>query len=254
MNQISGYLELNGTISKVTSCEDIKEFLHQLDQTTCMLTEKDLDEMCSRRHDKSETFTDDCDAVYSCHPQMLVGVSFLEPTTSYRVLDGTIAIQDSAFYTHARYDGNNYCKISSIYMTDSVKAIGEQACYGLSTLKSIRFSEVLIKIGNQAFWACKLLSDICLPDSLKIIGHHSFQATGIKSLRISESVMNIGSGAFAYCGNLTTVKFCGIPQHLGSGIFDQCKNLQTIYVPIGSVDYFVDKLYPIDNVKFVEQE
>lgn len=230
MNQISGYLELNGDIYKISSYEDIQAFLSTADETTCEPTEEELDKLCSVRPEIYDV--DDCNVRYGKNPIVLWHARFINhPVRNYRINDGTIAIHDSAFFCLPSDRKDSLLAITSIYMPNSILAIGKESFYGLSNLSKIIFSNSLIKIGANAFHGCKSLTEVTLPKSLKYIG----------------------SLAFADCNQLKTIRLMSKPENLGSDILCNCNSLERIEIPVGSKEFFVNRFYPLDKDLFVEK-
>ena len=60
-------------------------------------------------------------------------------------------------------------------------------------------------IGNSAFYSCKTLTSIALPEGLTSIGEAAFGLSGLTSIAIPESVTSIGKWAFTTCRSLTSV-------------------------------------------------
>lgn len=61
-------------------------------------------------------------------------------------------------------------------------------------------------IGNEAFWYCKGLTSITIPNSVTSIGESAFRGcSGLTSVTIPNSVTSIGSDAFRYCSGLTSL-------------------------------------------------
>ena len=61
-------------------------------------------------------------------------------------------------------------------------------------------------ICTNAFWYCKMLTDVTIPQGVSFIGEHAF--SGCKKLiriAIPRSVINIGDGAFYNCDNLKSI-------------------------------------------------
>lgn len=53
-------------------------------------------------------------------------------------------------------------------------------------------------VGDDAFYGCRKLTDVTIPDSVTNIGRNAFCNTSLTEVTISSNVTNIGS--FAFCG------------------------------------------------------
>lgn len=136
-------------------------------------------------------------------------------TGSVHIADGTEKIRISAF---------RKCKISSVYLPDSVKIIGEGAftfcsllkevCGGKNvkiieycafrgcvSLESFCFSNILQEIGDQAFEGTKL-KQVSFCDKLEKIGAEAFYGCDIKSVTLPESIKEIGTSALLHVAEI----------------------------------------------------
>ncbi len=63
------------------------------------------------------------------------------------------------------------------------------------------------EIGNRAFYDCKGLTSVTIPNSVTSIGSYTFYGcTSLSSIIIPSSIFKIGAYAFAYCSSLPSVE------------------------------------------------
>ena len=79
------------------------------------------------------------------------------------------------------------------------------------------------------------LSQISLPENLKIIGKESFKNSGHTSIVIPEGVTEIGDYAFQNCTKLTSVVFPGNLIKIGAVAFNDCYSLTDVKIPLGTM-------------------
>ena len=61
------------------------------------------------------------------------------------------------------------------------------ACYGCSALEEVVIPEGTTKIGGQAFYECRALTDVyCRAGVLPLLGIQVFEGTSIKNLYVPE--------------------------------------------------------------------
>lgn len=126
---------------------------------------------------------------------------------------------------------SNCTTLQSIILPDTITTI-EDGSYdnttwnyagaftNCSSLTSVTFSANLTKIGEWTFYNCKLLANVKLPNSLKIISLSAFEnCSAITEITIPEGVTEIGQNAFSD----TSLKSIYIPASVTSlnlGAFD----------------------------------
>ena len=84
-------------------------------------------------------------------------------------------------------------------------------------------------IGNEAFYNCKDLLLVSIPNSVTSIGEEAFEFCGIKSIDIPNSVTTISSRAFFRC-NLTSLFIPNSIMTIGKDAFAHCELLETLVI------------------------
>ena len=86
-------------------------------------------------------------------------------------------------------------------------------------------------IGNEAFFRCKGLTSIAIPNSVTSIGERAFRGCmGLTSIAIPNSVTTIGDSAFAHCSGLTSIVIPNSVTTIGDYAFHKCTGLTDVYV------------------------
>ena len=125
-----------------------------------------------------------------------------------------------------------YVKIDGIYYdinyNKTAKVIpGEEKCSGevviLSSITVQGKEYTVASIGSYAFYECKGLTSITIPNSVTSIGREAFSnCSGLTSITIPNSVTSIGSRAFANCSSLTSITIPNSVTSIGESAFAYC--------------------------------
>ena len=147
-------------------------------------------------------------------------------------------------------------------ITYSVTSIGDEAFYDCRYLTSITIPNSVTSIGNYAFYVCSWLTSITIPNSVTSIGDEAFGGcSSLTSITIPNSVKSIGDYAFAYCSSLTSITIPNSVTSIGYAAFAYCSSLTSInvdtnnpnYCSIDGVLFNKDKTtliqYPIGNTR-----
>ena len=122
--------------------------------------------------------------------------------------------------------------IKKIVINAGVKGIGDYAFYECKSLISVELPDSLNSIGKYAFYHCENLKAVDIPDNVTFIGEDAFcGCSKLVSLNIPESVKVIQGYAFAFCAELRAVKFLCNLTEIPNGLFNSCKNLTDINIP-----------------------
>lgn len=87
-------------------------------------------------------------------------------------------------------------------------------------------------ICDMAFYDCKSLSSLVIPDSVIGIGYGAFAGcSSLKSIVIPNGVTRIGTWTFLYCCSLSNIVIPDSVTRIGSIAFQFCYSLSTISIP-----------------------
>lgn len=92
----------------------------------------------------------------------------------------------------------------------------------------------VVYISESAFYGCKGLKTVTLPNTLQVIGDSAFSnCVSLEDVNIPKSVISIDGGAFLGCSNLQSVSVenGSILQYIGAGAFYGCSALNSITIP-----------------------
>lgn len=92
------------------------------------------------------------------------------------------------------------------------------------------------QIGWCAFWQCKDLETVELPNTINSIAMKAFEeCTSLKSINLPQGLAYIGYSAFRGCKSLTTINLPVNLVQIGDYAFEGCTSLKEIIIPSGEV-------------------
>ena len=151
--------------------------------------------------------------------QTKIGDLYYNLDSSSKTAEVTYEIYDTA-YNYQNLRGQLVIPENVVYKgtTYSVTSIGSYAFYFCKGLTSVEIPNSVTSIGEYAFWGCgEGLTSIEIPNSVTSIGNLAFWGCrGLTSIEIPNSVTSIGYLAFGGCSGLTSVEisdlsaWCGI--------------------------------------------
>ena len=113
-------------------------------------------------------------------------------------------IVEGGDYYYYDYDNNR----NNYYYTSN-DVIGDKAFYYCRGLTSLTLPDGITSIGYCAFYGCSGLTSLTLPDGITSIGFWAFRdCSGLTSLTIPAGITSIHSLAFQYCSGLKEVRIC----------------------------------------------
>lgn len=127
-------------------------------------------------------------------------------------------------------------KLRSITIPASVKTIGAYQFDLFEVLEAVRFGagSRLQSIGVSAFYGCKNLKELAIPEHTERIGYSAFvRCESLTSIALPAGVTALPIRTFEFCTSLETVRFAAKHVELDTRVFFGCQNLGSITFPEG---------------------
>ena len=100
------------------------------------------------------------------------------------------------------------------------------------SLRNVEIAEGTVKVGHMAFYSCKYLTSVTLPNTLESIGVRSFYACrSLSSIVLTDGIKTIDDDAFFGCDALVAVTFGKSLESLGMQAFMGCEMLKKVNLP-----------------------
>ena len=145
------------------------------------------------------------------------------------------------------YAFENCTGITSIHLPDSITTLGYKVFGGCSNLVSANYpvNWVNSPSGNgsnsyeygNVFSGCPKLTEIEIPEGVKVIAPHSFASlTTLTNVTLPSSLTEIGAYAFVGATGLTEVTLPSNTKTIRDYAFADCAGLKDIYIPDSTTD------------------
>lgn len=132
-----------------------------------------------------------------------------------------------------------------------VTGIEKSAFSGTSYTQSVTFPKGLVNVRYCSFYKAKNITEITLPDSVRIIEKSAFSTCEkLRTVVIGEGCTHIGYRAFGNCPNLERVEIPATVMQIGAEAFLNCKKL-AIH---GIKDSYAHRYATAHNIRFVAKD
>lgn len=148
---------------------------------------------------------------------------------------GEYLIVGNYYYYDEIADKEYTYEVSGNYTVKSgTKYIAEYAFYNCKQLESITLPNSVISINAFAFLYCKLLENVTLSENLTSIGNCAFSGCMLmNNIILPDSLASIGEGAFSDCRLLESVSIPGKVTEIKTETFIRCSLLESVTISSG---------------------
>lgn len=120
-------------------------------------------------------------------------------------------------------------QITSVTIKEGVTMVGTSAFYNCRNLINVELPNSLTYIGNDAFMQCSSLTAISIPQSVTYLGQFAFHGCeNLESVVLSDNLSIIGTNTFYGCYNLKTIEIPDNVTSIANGAFMSCSSLESI--------------------------
>lgn len=137
---------------------------------------------------------------------------------------------------HFEYTGERYVPkdVTHVQFHPAVTQIEDYAFEDCTKLRQVILNEGLLKIGNNAFHECRVLSSISLPSTVIEIGTYVFyNCYRLLEVELNEGLRKIGFQAFANCNVLQSIHLPSTLTDIDQYAFQKCSSLRTLMLNEG---------------------
>jgi len=138
----------------------------------------------------------------------------------------------------------------SIFLPNTLTAVGRSGLNGCTALGSVTFPSTLVTIDSMSFRSCTALKNVIIPSNVTEIGYAAFLASGLQQITLNEGLKTIGDYAFQNCGSLQLISIPSTVTEIGYAAF-LASGLQQITLKEGLKkigDYAFIYCYPLQSI------
>lgn len=129
--------------------------------------------------------------------------------------------------------------ILSAEVSDGITSIGDNAFYNCRAMTQVYIPNSVTKIGKSSFYGCNVLEAVTLSDNIASIGWNAFnQCSALTSITLPVHLTRIEGQAFFMCSGLTSLEIPEEVESIGEDAFGYCTNLMEVNIPasVTSID------------------
>lgn len=170
-----------------------------------------------------------------------------------------IAIEDenydivSAKWYYESSDVLRYGKFAYRTVSDGVVIVNSGEVFSKKVIiPDVLSGEKVIAIGNAAFFEQENITEVIIPDTVKVISDHAFcYCTKMKKVTFGKELQEIGMSAFNGCYNLTSVLLPDKTKEIKDNAFHICEKIKTVTIPKSLKKIGYSAFYGCDEITSV---
>lgn len=98
----------------------------------------------------------------------------------------------------------------------------------ITEIPSVRNGVAITEIGENAFAGFTGITDLVIPDSVKVIGDNAFYGCTAKTLTLPKNLTSLGNGAFAGCNVIESVTLPDTITEIPDNAFRKCDHIREV--------------------------
>ena len=147
--------------------------------------------------------------------------------TTFNIPPSVREIYRYIFDTTAFYKNKDNWTGKALYKDGCLLAVDTTISGEYTVLEGTRL------ISDEAFWNCKRLTSIIIPDGVSEVGSSFSYCTNLTSIRLPNGISRIKYSSFSDCNKLDSVNIPSSVTYIGDFAFSGCKSLTSINIPEG---------------------
>ncbi len=172
----------------------------------------------------------------------------IDISSAQKVADGALYSCTALNSITLSFDENDY--LGRLFGAESAEYNDE---FVPMSLRSVNVAEGCKKIPSRAFYSCKYITEVSLPDSLQTVGIRAFYACrSLGGVIIPDNVKLIDDDAFFGCDNLGELELGASLEIIGMQAFYGCKALKTVVCPESMTTIKASAFYGCESLESVE--
>ena len=147
-------------------------------------------------------------------------------------ISGTGAMEDYSYFEDRAAWYANRDSIKTVSIGSGVTSVGTYAFYYCKNLTGVMIPDSVTRIGGSAFESCSSLTGIIVPDGVTNIGSSVFRnCSSLTSATIPDGITNINYSVFENCSSLTGIIIPDSVTSISGSAFSGCSSLSSIIIP-----------------------